>query len=44
MQWQDRPITIEYVEKGTETPYGKDLLLFCSLGLNVGFLIGLLYV
>jgi hypothetical protein len=24
--------------------YGKDLLLHCSLGLNIGFLIGMLFI
>ena len=36
--------TIEYVEKGKDFTYGKEMLLACSLGLNVGFLIALLFL
>ena len=42
MQWQEQPTTIEFVEKKDE--FNKDFILACSIGLNIGFLIGLLYV
>jgi len=40
--WQDNQRTIEFVEKGD--PFSKDLLLACSLGLNIGFLVALVFL
>ena len=42
--WQDSR-TIEYVQKEDEwTVYKRELLLSCSVGLNIGFIIALLFL